>query len=405
MPTTLDPTSLDMDNASHALLNDDARGARWTLRVAMIGMIALGYWAWSSKIDQVTRAPAQIIASARTQVIQASELGVLTALSVKEGDHVKTGQVLATFEKARAQAAVDETKAKAAALRIALTRLRAEVYGQPLTFSPDLLAYKDYIRNQTDLYQKRHRAIEEDVASLQKARQLALTELEMNQSLEKTGDVSRADLLKLQRQVADIEAQMVNKRNKYFQDAQADMTKAQEDLQTVTEQMNDRSQVLEHTELSAPVNAVVKDIRIVTLGASVRPGDVVMELLPEGGDLVVEAKVSPTDIAFVEKGQMASVKLDAYDYSIFGSMKGEVIYISPDTLKEEQPRPGMPSSTYYRVHIRIGAQEIEQSKSGTRIQIRPGMTAQVDIKAQERSVLSYLIKPVAKTLSQSMGER
>lgn len=405
MQTSLGPHSLDMDDLGLTPLQGEARGARWTLRVAMVGMAALGCWAWSSRIDQVTRAPAQVIAGARTQVIQASEPGVLTALPVKEGDRVKAGQVLATFEKARAQAAVDETRGKAAALRIALTRLRAEVYGQPLNFAPDLLAYREYIRNQTELYQKRRRAIEEDVASLQTARRLAATELEMHQSLEKTGDVSRADLLKLQRQVADIDAQTVNKRNKYFQDAQAEMTKAQEDLQTITEQMNDRSQVLEHTELRAPVDAVVKDIRIVTLGASVRPGDVVMELLPEGGDLIVEAKVSPGDIAWVEQGQAASVKLDAYDYSIFGAMHGEVVYISPDTLKEEQPRAGMPSGTYYRVHVRIGVQDVGPGKPAAQIRIRPGMTAQVDIKAQERSVLSYLVKPVVKTLSQSMGER
>lgn len=412
--------TMDFDTGHDVPIHGEARAARWTLRLAMLGLSALLAWAWHAQIQQVTRAPAQVIASARTQVVQSAESGVLTTLSVKEGDRVKAGQVLATLERARAQAAVDESRSKVIALQITLARLRAEAYGGKPEFTPEMLSYKEYIRNQTDLYTKRQRAIAEDVAALEKARKLAQAELDMNQSLEKTGDVSKADLLKLQRQVADIEAQIVNKRNKYFQDVQAEMTKAQEDLQAQTEQLRDRSQVLEHTTLTAPMDGVVKELRVVTLGAAIRPGDIIMELLPDTDDLIVEAKVSPADIAFIEMGQKANVKFDAYDFSIFGGMQGEVSYISADTLKEET-RQG--PNTYYRVHVRIhdtgalrqAAQAAQQGQPGSTaasgktgpgaILVRPGMTAQVDIRAMDRSVLSYLTKPVMKTLSQSMGER
>ncbi|NCV64236.1 MAG: HlyD family efflux transporter periplasmic adaptor subunit [Betaproteobacteria bacterium] len=182
-----------------------------------------------------------------------------------------------------------------------------------------------------------------------------------------------------------------NRRNKYFQDAQAEMTKAQEDLSTQNEQLKDRSQVLEHTELIAPMDAVVNNIRINTLGGVVRAGEVVMELMPAGDNLVVEAKVSPTDIAFVEVGQLTTIKLDAYDSSIHGSMRGEVSYISPDVLVEET-KQGTVS------HFREGAK-------ADVIRLRAGLTATVEIKAQDRTVLSYLTKPITKTINQSMGER
>lgn len=378
------------------------RGARWTLRVAFVGMALLLVWAGFSKIDQVTRAQAQIIASDRTQVIQAPEQGILTQLHVNEGSIVKAGQLLVTLEKERAQAAVDDSRAKVAALRIALARLQAEVYAKPLRFDPELAAYGDYISNQKNLYERRKTAIDEDIASLKSMLELANQELKMNQALEASGDVSRAEILRLRRMAADIQAQISNKRNKYFQDAQAEMTKVQEDLNTQIEQLRDRNQLLEHTELVAPADGIVKNVKVTTVGGVLRSGDVILEILPTGGDLIVEAKIVPADIAFIDVGQSASVKLDAYDYSIFGAMHGEVTYISPDTLTEET-RQGPQS--YYRVQIRIKEAEFKGKVAGMPIQVRPGMTASVDIKAMERTVLSYLIKPITKTLSQSMGER
>lgn len=376
------------------------RRALWTLRVAMLGLTVLVVWAALARIDQVTRAQAQIIAAARTQVVQSADGGVVTALHVREGDTVLAGQLLVTLGRARAQAAVDDTEAKMAALRITLTRLQAEVYGTQLKFAPDLLPWSDYIRNQTALFQKRRTAIDQEVAALQRMLVLAQAELRMVQQLESSGDVSRSEVLRLQRAVADLEAQITNKRNRYFQDAQAEMTRAQEELNTQSEQMRDRSQLLAQTELHAPADGIINNVRLPTVGGVVRPGETVMEILPTGGDLVAEARISPADIAFVQVGQSASVKLDAYDFSIFGAMNGEVSYISPDTLTEETAQG---RSSYYRVHIRIREAEFKGQAQG--IQVRPGMTASVDIKAMERSVLSYLTKPITKTLAQSFGER
>lgn len=376
------------------------RRARWTLWLALAGLLLLLAWASVARVDQVTRAQGQVISTSRTQVIQSTDGGKLTELLVKEGDRVKSGQLLGMLEKERAQAAVDDSSNKVAALKITLARLQAEMYDRPLRFDSELLKYSDYIQNQTNLYERRRNAINDDVSSLQSMLGLAKQELAMNEPLLKMGDVSRADVIKLQRQVADIEAQIANKRNKYFQDAQADMTKAQEELSTQQEQLRDRTQVLEHTELIAPTDGVVKNIKVSTIGGVVRPGDTVLEIVPET-DRIVEVKVSPVDIAFVKPGQAAQVKLDAYDFSIFGAKAGEVSYVSPDTLMEDTKNGPVP---FYRVHIKLN-EAADTDKRAKAINILPGMTATAEIKAMDRTVLSYLTKPITKTFSQSMGER
>ena len=366
--------------------------ARWSLRVMIGGLLLLLIWSSVGEIDQVTRAQAQIIAEERTQLVQSSDGGVLTELHVKEGDVVRAGQLLATLQKERAAAAVSDSRAKVAALNITLARLHAEVYGKPLAFDKDLLSYSEYIRNQTDLYNKRRTAFTDDMRALKRILGLAEEELRIHRQLETTNDVSRAEVLRMERGVADIQAQITGKRNKYLQDAQAEMTKAQEDLSTQNEQLRDRIQVLDHTELVAPMDGVVNSIKVTTLGGVVRQGDEILQILPTESDLVVEAKIKPADMANIKPGLLAKVKLDAYDYAIFGTMSGTVTYVSADTLQEDTKAGPM---TYYRVKVAITEKDYKKSERVSDIEVRPGMTATVDIQTGKRSVLSYLLKPVS----------
>lgn len=374
--------------------------SRLSIWIALVGVTVLIIWASFAKIDQVTRAKATVIASARTQEIQASEGGVLTELAVVEGQEVKAGQLLVVLEEERAKAAVDNSASKTAALKAKLARLNAEIFEKPLIFTQDVKDYPEYVQNQTALYDRRRQAINEDVSSLEKMLVLAKRELSMNEPLLTYGDVSQADVIKLRRQVADIEAQINNKRNKYFEEAQAEMTKAQEELDTELEQLRDRLQVLDEKRLLSPTEGKINNINVTTIGGVVKPGEVIMQILPTSSDLIIDAKVSPADIAYIKEGQDATVKLDAYDYSIFGAMTGTVNYISPDTLMEKTPKGEEP---YYRVLIVITGAEFKGRED--KIVIKPGMTASVDIKAMERTVLSYLTKPITKTLSEGLGER
>ena len=397
----LQPPDGDVDPNLADTLYRAPTAARWTLWVSVLGISVLLLWAHWAPLEQITRAPAQVIASARTQVVQAPEGGVLQNLLVKEGDVVRQGQLLGVLERSRAQSAVNDSQAKVAALRITLARLSAEVYGRPLQFDATLQPYRDYVRNQTALYSQRQRALNEELAALSVSLKLANQELAMHLPLLQAGDVSQADVLRLQRQASDIQSQITNRRNKYFQDAQAEMTKAQEELRSQQEALTDKAQLLEHTQLLAPTDGIVKNIKLNTIGGVLRPSEELLQILPTVGDLIVEAKLKPAEVAFIRIGLPATVKLDAYDYSIFGSLRGVVRYISPDTLSEDTKQGEL---VYFRVQVQITEREFKGSQARS-IDLRPGLTATVEIKTGERSVLAYLTKPITKTLSQGLHER
>ena len=370
----------------------------WSSAVAIIGFLIWADWA---ELDQITRASGQVIASSRNQVIQVPEGGVLSELPVKEGALVKRGQLLARFDKTKAEAGYLESAAKAAALKATVARLNAEVFGGKPKFPPDLEGYPEFRENQLALFNKRRSAVNEEIHALEQSKVLITEELDMNIPLVKTGDVSRSEILKLRRQVVDIQAQITNRRNKYLQDSQAELSKAQEDLAGVLQIVAQRNEQLGFTEVHSPMDGIVRSVRITTLGGVARPGDEIMQIVPVDGDLIVEAKVTPADIAFIKPGLSATVKLDAYDYSIYGVLKGQVSYISADTLDEDNRNNEQP---YYRVQIKIREQNLV-SKKQERIEIQPGMTALVEIKTGQKSVLQYLTKPITKTLNESMGER
>lgn len=377
------------------------RAARLTLWLTIAMLACFLLWAGVSSIDQVVHVQGQVIASSRTQVVQAAENGVLRELKVNEGDQVARGQIVAVLEKERATAAYNESHGKVTALRMTVERLRAEMSGTALSYPEELQQrYPELVKTQMNLYRSRRNAFESQLSVLQENVRLTGEELKMNLPLEDQGDVSRADILRLRRAANDAQGQLVAQRSKYLQDASAELNKAQEDLNAQEQILADRQQQLEHTDLVAPATGIVKAIRVTTLGGVVRQGDELLQILPTDSDLVIEAKVKPADMAYVEVGMPASVKLDAYDYSIFGTMNGTVTYVSADTLTEESSQGQV---VYYRLKVRIN--DSDYKEKGKRIEVRPGMTANVDIRSGERNVLMYILKPLTKTLSESLGER
>ncbi len=377
-----------------------SRASRLLLWASVATVSGFLVWANWAELDTITRASGQVIASSRNQVVQSPDGGVLEKMLVKEGDTVKRGQVLFRFDQARASAGHQESLAKAAALRATVARLKAEVFGGEPQFT-GLTGFTEVRDNQRALFQRRQAAINEEIASLERSLELVKKELDMNLPLLKSGDVSRAEVLKLQRQVADIQGQITNRRNKYFQDSQADLAKAQEELESVEQVLAQRREQLDYTEVHAPMDGVVRNVRLTTQGGVARPGDEILQIVPLDDDLIVEAKVRPADIAFIKPGLPATVKLDAYDYSIYGSLRGTVSYISADTLNEETRSGEMP---YYRVQIKTSDRNLS-SRKNERIDIQPGMTATVEIKTGRQTVLRYLTKPITKTLDESLGER
>lgn len=366
--------------------------------IAFAGSIG---WASVAEIDQVSRASGQVIPSGRVQIVQSTDGGVIEAINVKEGDRVRKGQILVTLDRVRLAAGVDEGRAKVASLKTVKARIEAELFGKALVFSEDVRDFPDFMANQRQLFVKRRAAQSQDIAALNRMLRLVRQELAMNQPLLENGDVSRSEVLRLERSVADIEGQIANRQNKYLQDLQAEYAKVEEELVTAEQTLTQREAALADTELEAPTDGIVKNVRLTTIGGVLRPSDEVLQIVPTGEELIVEAKVSPADIAYVRVGQTASVKFDAYDSSIFGSADGRVSYISPDTLAEQKPNG---EQVFYRVHIRVDTHTM-RPRADEKIEIQPGMTATTEILTGHNTILKYLLKPLIKTVDQSFGER
>ncbi len=388
------------DKSSDAM-SEQMRASRYVLWVTALSIFIVIVWAYFAKLDQITRATGAVIASSRSQIIQSQDGGILEELMVKEGDIVEEGDVLARIERTKAESSYLEALAKAVSLQATVARLTAEVYGGDLKFPAEVKKYPDFEKNQRALFQKRRSAINEEISSLTSMKALAEQELEMNKPLMASGDVSRSEVLRLMRQVADLGAQITNKRNKYFQDSQAELGKAQEDLAGVQQNLAQRKNQLDLTEMHAPLRGVVKNVRITTRGGVIRPGEEVMQIVPLEDDLVVEVKVTPSDIAFIKPGLSAKVKIDAYDYTVYGDLPGTLIYISADTLSEDLKQGEKP---YYRARVRTNGRKFS-ARSDANLEILPGMTATVEIKTGSNTVMHYITKPVVKTLQESLGER
>ena len=385
---------------------DESAEAR--LRKASVLIIASAFafffaivWANWAELEQVSRGTGQIIASSKTQVIQAPDGGVIEELNVREGDLVSKGQVLAKLDHSRAEAAFKEIEAKRLGLMAQVSRLQAEVLQQPLKFDPDLNNYPELRKSQESLYSRRKQAINEELNALGSALELAEEELALNETLLATKDVSVVDVIRLRRQVTDLKGQIINRKNKYFQESQAELTKAQEELGSVSQAALQRMTSLEYTTLTAPVAGIVKNVRLTTTGAVLKTGDELLTIVPSDEDLIIEAKIKPQEIAFIQTGMPTNVKIDTYDYTMYGSLAGEVIYISADTLQEES-RNG--AETFYRVHVRTTGKQFSKSENES-LTLLPGMTSTIEVKTGTTTVLDYLLKPVVKTIGRSLGER
>lgn len=380
-----------------------SRTSTWVIGTIAVTIVLFILWSLWAELDQVTRAPGRVVPIGRVQIVQSADGGVISEIRVREGDKVTRGQLLVTLDKVKLQAAVTEARAKVASLQSAMVRIQAELYDRPLTFPATLDGYPDFVRNQRELYFKRRAAQQSDLDALRSMKGLMRQELDLNMPLLKSGDVAKSEIIRMQRGIADVDGQISGKQAKYIADLQTDYTKTDEDLVSAQQILAQREDSLKATDLVAPTNGIVKNVRLTTVGAVLRPGDEVLQIVPSGERLIIEAQVSPKDIAFVKVGQTASVKFDAYDSSVYGVGHGRVTFISPDTLSEQ--RPDGTSITYFRVNLEADASKLRPRHQGEKIEIQPGMTATAEILTGKNTVFRYLTKPITKTTSESMGER
>jgi membrane fusion protein, adhesin transport system len=366
----------------------------------LVSLIAV-FCVWTSwaTLEEQIRATGTVIVSSRSQVVQAVDGGVLRKLHVREGDSVKAGDLIAELDTVRFEASSEEVVAKVMALRAVIARLEAEIDERPLEFPPEVADRPEITSAQRDLYDRRRQLQREEQSAIELSLKLAEEELTSLEQLAKTGDASRTEVLRQRRIVNDLRASAVNKRNAYRQEAQAELARSRSELEQSEQVLTQRREALQSTRIRAPMTGTVKNVRITTLGAVLKAGEELLQIVPSDDPLIVEARVKPADVAFVRKDLRANVKLAAYDYTVYGSLKGHVTYISPDTLQEELRRDEEP---YYRVHIQID--EFPQGKRD-KIEVIPGMTATVEIITGERTVAQYLLKPVRRVSGEALVER
>lgn len=379
-------------------------------RVSMTMLMAVGlasFLAWAAwfDIDQSVRAQGQLIPSGRTQVIQAADGGVLSHILVHEGQAVVAGQELARLERARPDAAFDESRAKDAALAAALLRAQAEANGTTLVFGPRFREFPQFVAVQQALFEQRQRSLREELNTLQDSLDMAQQELAMNEALLETGDTSRLEVMRARRQLGDLQGRISAVRNKYLQEARQEAAKLAEDISSSRYKLAERQSILDHTRITSPVAGVVKLLKVSTIGGVLRPGDELMQISPTDGELVIELKINPIDIGQLTLDLPVTVKFDAFDASVYGSLQGRLTYLSADTLTESVANGQI--SSFYRAQVRLN-HEHQDAPVNTKlaaVALKPGMTTTVDIRTDSRSILQYLAKPVFKAFGGALNER
>lgn len=362
-------------------------------------IIILLIWSYFASIVEVSKGTGKVIPTSREQLIQSLEGGILSELYVREGDIVEKGQILAQLDLTKTEATVEESAARYRALLANIARLESEVNETELTFPDELSIYAELIRAETRLYETRQQALEESVLGLQEALDLVGEELTLTRMLAKQGAASNVDVLKLQRQVSDLKLRITDKRSEYMVQSREELGKARAEASSLESVVRGRVDSLSRLTLKSPVRGIVKDVSVTTKGGVLPPSGELMQIVPLEDQLLIEARISPRDIAYIHPGQEAKVKITAYDYSIFGGLEGVVTTISPDTIQDEVK----PEVYYYRVYIRTDTDTLIDKESQS-FPIVPGMIATVDIRTGEKTVFDYLMKPFGR-VKEALRER
>ncbi len=390
-------------------VEDDEREASrilvWsTAATLLIGLIWAGYF----NLDEITRGQGKIIPTSREQVIQSLDSGVLREMMVKEGDAVEKDQVLLQMNDARSGASFREANEKYLSLLALVTRLRAEAYDKPLDFPDELKNEELLVKQETQAYRARKLALTESLHALDTSLAAIVREVKLTEPLVKNGVMSEVELLRLKRQQADLMGQRAERKNRYLTDANNELTRVSSELLQTKESVSAREDAFLHTTIKSPMKGIVKNVQVTTVGGVIQAGQPILEIVPTEDKMLVEAYVKPSDVAFLKVGQKAIVKLTSYDFNKYGGLDGELEHLSPDTLKDERQQrklganPADMEEGFYRILVRIN--DTNLVRNGKKIEVTPGMTATVEIRTGQKTVLEYLFRPL-QNVSQALRER
>ena len=424
---------------STALLLSSPKGARKLILIIFVFFMFAIYWAANAQLDEITKGDGKVISSKQLQKLQSLEGGIVSDVLISSGDRISIDDVLLVIDDTKFKSNLEEIRKKLLILEAQKESLSSELKDEPLIFSADLInEIPDITQQEMDFfatrqeekesiestYKNRIEKLDNNFAeftgkadNLRKNLKLAEEELEIYKSLQNKDLVSKVELIALEKELNNIEGQLFEAEIKAQQIEtlktealnERDISnlsmrnKAQEKLNSILAEIEilEQSEVValdrvNRTLIRSPVNGIVQRVLANTISSVIQPGEDLIEIVPIDDALLIEAKIRPVDIGFLSPGQDVIVKFSAYDYAIYGGLKGNLEYISADTIIDED-------ESYYLIKVRTDANHLETDKE--RLEIIPGMTASVNIVTGKKTVLDYLLKPVLRAKHNSMHER
>lgn len=417
------------------------RGSRLIITVTAIGFGLFLLWAAVAQVDEVTKGEGKVIPSSKLQVITSAEPGAIEDILVRSGQTVRKGQLLVRMDDSQSSSQLGQIEAETVSLAARAARLGQEGAGQTFGCPEDVQKTNpSACQDEAALQQVRAGALRSRIAGLQAVIDQRRSELSQAQATVQSltaqlqnarekrdlvrpavqsGALPRTELTDAERMVADLQGQLQTTQARIpgieaaIRQAQADT--AQANLQFRQEALDQKNQIqakiavntetlkgaesrLQRAEIRAPMDGVVNDVQVTTIGGFVNAGQKIMEVVPLGDKLLVEARVRPSDIAFIHVGDRAIVKVSAYDFSIYGGLDGKVVQVSADSIYDEAKK-----EAYFTVVVETDRAYL---KSGAKqLPITPGMICTAEIITGRKSVLDYLLKPVLKAKSDALRER
>ncbi|RUU32372.1 HlyD family type I secretion periplasmic adaptor subunit [Mesorhizobium sp. M6A.T.Cr.TU.017.01.1.1] len=414
--------------------------------IFIIGALFVVFVAWAAfaEVDEIARGDGKVIPASKTQIIQASEAGVVQEIAVKIGQVVRKNDLIIRLDNTLNTSSLGEQQAKSRALEVRIARLKYEQSGNltgPFLCPTDiqsiapqiceneqklLTARRENFDNKLSVLKsrldQREKELDEAAANSDRlTRNLAVSDQEAKLvgSMVKKGLMARTEQIRVEREQTELNGQLnlsgetVKKIRSTITEAQLqvdelglqlqqealdELTQALAELSVVDETIRGATDKVARTDIRSPVDGIVNTLELNTVGAFVQPGSVVAGIVPTSETLLVEARVSPRDVAFIRPDQEALIKVTAYDFSIFGGIEGKVSNITADSLVDE--KTGEP---FYQVRVATDKSTLE--RDGKAYSIIPGMICSVDIKTGRKTILSYLLKPINKARQEAMSER
>ncbi|MDO7596459.1 MAG: HlyD family type I secretion periplasmic adaptor subunit [Pseudomonadota bacterium] len=429
-----------MSEVSAATLESAHRAGHSLLILSVAFFLVAGWWAYITSLDEVTRGEGKVIPTSKIQVIQNLEGGILSDVLVTEGQIVEKDQVLLKIDDTRFSSSVRETELKYYELLARSTRLKAESDGVDFIVPEEVISANPILAgNERALYLSRQRELRAAIQVLEQQQaqrrqelierrakqsqliegyELSNKELKMSEPLVDLGVISEVEVLRLKRTVNQLYGEMeanrlaiprtqsalneaqqkvIEQTIQFKTDAASQFSEVNAELSRTRETIFSAKDRVTRTQVRSPLKGTIKQLKINTVGGIIQPGMDLLEIVPIEDNLLIEAKIRPSDIAFLRPGQEAMVKLTAYDFSIYGGLPAKLERISADTIKDEK------DESFYLIYLRTDKNYIFHKN--VKLNIIPGMTTTVDILTGKKTVFDYLLKPILKAKNEALRER